>query len=60
MIKGMPKLNTFLSIEKKDEWEENHTLQHSIGTASCLVCLEEDYRRSSREAHRSKVTEDLH
>lgn len=42
MVKRMPKLNTFLLIEKRKEWEESHILDHSVDTASCLVCLEEN------------------
>lgn len=43
MVKRMPKLNTFLLIEKREEWEESHIVYHSFGTAGCLVCLEKDY-----------------
>lgn len=42
MVKRMPKLNTFLLIENRKEWEESHILDHSVDTASCLVCLEEN------------------
>lgn len=33
MVKRMPKLNTFLLIEKREEWEESHILEHSVDIA---------------------------